>query len=117
MHDIKRIGEILVDLGVLTIVEVQQVLAALRARPGQVKFGQMARDMGLVREEHILAALAVQLELFPNIRGMSLDRLLGRLADPIRTPVQLPVKAVRQRLKQDRRSLFADNGRENKLVT
>ena len=79
MYQRKRLGEILVDLQVLTTVEVERVLQAMRRRLDQTKFGQVARDMGLVREEHILAALAVQMELFPRIHDMSLNRLLDRL--------------------------------------
>ena len=83
MLDRKKIGDILVELQVLTAAEVDAVLAALRRRGPQAKFGQVARDMGLLREEHILAALSVQLELLPNIQTMSLRRLLGRLREPI----------------------------------
>jgi len=85
MYQRKRLGEILVDLQVLTTVEVERVLQAMRRRLDQTKFGQVARDMGLVREEHILAALAVQMELFPRIHDMSLNRLLDRLQAPATT--------------------------------
>ena len=89
MTEFKRLGEILVDLQVLTASDVDRVLHALRLRRGNAKFGQVAREMGLLREEHILAALAVQMELFPQIHEMTLQRLLGRLADPICTPPRL----------------------------
>lgn len=85
MRDRKRLGDILVDLRVLTPAEVERVLEALRRRRGNSKFGQVARDMGLLREEHILAALAVQMEMFPGIADLSLPRLLDRLQDP--TPI------------------------------
>jgi hypothetical protein len=78
-----RLGEILVDLGVLTPAEVDRVLQAMRRRRDQNKFGQVARDMGLLREEHILAALAVQMEMFPGIQDLSMNRLLDRLQDPV----------------------------------
>jgi hypothetical protein len=90
MLDRKRIGAILVELQVLTPPEVDRVLLALRRRGDLTKFGQIAREMGLVREEHILAALAVQMQLFPNIRDMSLRQLMGRLREPIPTPARLP---------------------------
>lgn len=83
MLDRKKIGDILVELQVLSAAEVDAVLTALRRRGDQAKFGQVARDMGLVREEHILAALSVQLELLPNVQAMSLRRLLDRLRAPI----------------------------------
>lgn len=95
MVDRKRLGEILVELQVLTPAEVDRVLAALRRRDDFTKFGQVAREMGLLREEHILAALAVQMQLFPNAHDLSLPKLMGRLRDPIRTPPRLPVKKLR----------------------
>lgn len=88
MYQRKRLGQILVDLQVLTTAEVERVLQAMRRRLDQTKFGQVARDMGLVREEHILAALAVQMELFPRIHDMSLSRLLDRLQAPASTSVR-----------------------------
>jgi hypothetical protein len=90
MLERKRIGEILVELRVMTPAEVDRVLSAMRRRLDQSKFGQVARGMGLIREEHILAALAVQMDLFPGIQDMSLTRLLGRLQSPV-TPLRLPI--------------------------
>lgn len=89
MEDCKKLGEILVDLQVLTSGDVDRIVHALRLRHGRAKFGQVGKEMGLLREEHILAALAVQLELFPNVQEMTLQRLLGRLADPVCTPPRL----------------------------
>src|SRR5262245_66583835 len=88
MYQRKKIGEILVELGVLTETDVDKVLQAQRRRPDAAKFGQIAKDMGLCREEHILAALAVQMELFPETND--LDRILGRLQRPVRTPLPVP---------------------------
>jgi hypothetical protein len=82
MRDRKRIGEILTDLGILTPQEVERVLQALRRRGDPIKFGRLARDMGLVREEHILAALAVQMEMFPRVGELSLHGLLDQLRTP-----------------------------------
>ena len=65
MSERKKIGEILVDLGVLSPAAVDRVLQAKR-RGGGGKFGQLARKMGLLREEHVLAALAIQLRLVPR---------------------------------------------------
>jgi hypothetical protein len=77
-----KLGNILVNLRVLTPAEVERVVLAMRRRRDQAKFGQVAREMGLLREEHILAALAVQMQLFPGIQDMSLNRVLSRLQDP-----------------------------------
>jgi hypothetical protein len=75
----KKLGEILVDLKLLGRRDVERILEALRNRQGRQKFGQMARDMGLVEEEHIFAALAVQMDLFPEIRRMSYQQILEHL--------------------------------------
>jgi hypothetical protein len=79
----KRLGEILVDLQVLTPAEVERIVEALRRRRGFAKFGQVGRDLGLLREEHILAALAVQMRMFPGIEDLGLNRLLTRLREPV----------------------------------
>jgi hypothetical protein len=78
----RKLGEILVDLGVLKTPDVGRVLDALSRRLDRQKFGQMAQTMGLLREEHILAALAVQMDLFPGIERMSLGQILTSLQDP-----------------------------------
>jgi pyruvate/2-oxoglutarate/acetoin dehydrogenase E1 component len=79
MHTEKKIGQILVDLKVLTHFDVERVLESVRKRRRHQKFGQMARDMGLAREEEILAALAVQMELLPGIRRLTLKQILQQL--------------------------------------
>ena len=78
----RKIGEILVDLGVMKGHDVNRVLDALPRRLDRQKFGQMAQTMGLLREEHVLAALAVQMELFPGIDRMTLGQILTILQDP-----------------------------------
>jgi hypothetical protein len=90
MRRAKKLGEILVDLQVLTPGEVEGVLEALRFRYGRQKFGQMARDMGLVQEGHILAALAVQMKLVPGIQNMSLKSVLRLLQAPDAVPARQP---------------------------
>ena len=78
----RKIGEILVGLGVLKSSDVNRVLAALSRRLHRQKFGQMAQTMGLLREEQILAALAVQMDLFPGIDRMSIQQILSSLQEP-----------------------------------
>ena len=78
----RKIGEILVGLGVLKSSDVNRVLDALSRRLDRQKFGQMAQTMGLLREEHILAALAVQMDLFPGIERMSIQQILSSLQEP-----------------------------------
>lgn len=82
----KKLGEILVQLRVLRPHEVDRVLEALRRRWQRQKFGQVARGMGLVSEEEVLAALAVQMNLFPGIQGMSLAQILRQLQTPAEVP-------------------------------
>lgn len=79
MREHRRIGEILVDLHVLTPAERDRVLEALGRRIDHQKFGEVARNMGLLTEEHILAALAVQMDLFAGIETMSVPEILGHL--------------------------------------
>ena len=74
-----KLGEILVRLKVLNRFDLDRVLETMRRLERQQKFGQMARAMGLVREEHILAALAVQMNLFPGIQRMTLPQILEYL--------------------------------------
>jgi len=75
----KKLGEILVDLKVLTPADVERVLRALDRRSDRQKFGEVARNMGLVTEEQILAALAVQIGLFRGIETWTLEEILNRL--------------------------------------
>jgi hypothetical protein len=90
----RMIGEILVDLQVLSPSQVEEVLYAMRKRGDHAKFGRVAREMGFVREEHLLAAIAVQLRMFPGIESLSLNRLLDRLQDStaLHTTAQRPMR-------------------------
>lgn len=84
MFDRKKLGDILVELQVLTPFEVDRVLQAMRRRRDHTKFGQVARDMGLVSQEHILAALAVQMQAFPKVHDLTMSKLLRKLTAPTR---------------------------------
>jgi hypothetical protein len=75
----KKLGEILVDLKVLRPDDVERVLHALDRRFDRQKFGEVARNMGLVTEEQVLAALAVQMHLFRGIETWTLENILNRL--------------------------------------
>jgi hypothetical protein len=79
MANQRKLGEVLVQLRVLSSSDLERVLDALRCRQRRSKFGQVARDMGLLREEHIFAALAVQMRLFPGIERMTLRQILDNL--------------------------------------
>lgn len=79
MNTEQKLGEILLRLKVLNRVDFDRVLETLRRSGRRQKFGQAARAMGLVAEEHILAALAVQMKLFPGIEQMTLEEILEYL--------------------------------------
>ena len=75
----QKLGEILLRLKVLNRIDRDRVLETLRRSGRRQKFGQVARAMGLVGEEHILAALAVQMSLFPGVEWMTLEQILEYL--------------------------------------
>jgi hypothetical protein len=79
MRSEQKLGEILVRLKVLNRIDLDRALEALRRAERRQKFGQVARAMGLITEEHILAALAVQMNLFPGIQRMTLQQILEYL--------------------------------------
>ncbi|HZV04227.1 MAG TPA: hypothetical protein VE999_03975 [Gemmataceae bacterium] len=79
MHTEQKLGEILVRLKVINRVDFNRVMETLRRSERRQKFGQLARAMGLVNEEHILAALAVQTKLFPGVERMTLEEILEYL--------------------------------------
>ncbi len=79
MHTEQKIGEILLRLKVITRFDFDRVMETLRRSERKQKFGQVARAMGLISEEHILAALAVQTKLFPGVEFMTLDQILDYL--------------------------------------
>lgn len=79
----RKLGDILTDLGVLTPQQVEQVVEASRRRPDRPKFGRMAREMGFLNDEQILAALAVQMKMLPDIERLTMSRLLRRLRQPV----------------------------------
>jgi hypothetical protein len=79
MSTAPMLGEILVRLKVFHRFDIDRVLEAMRRRDRRQKFGQTARAMGLVTEEQILAALAVQMNLFPGIERLNLEQILDFL--------------------------------------
>ena len=75
----QKLGEILVGWKVLSRFDVDRVLEAMRRCRRRQKFGQTARAMGLVGDEHILAALAVQMNLLPAGERLTLHQVLNQL--------------------------------------
>jgi type IV pilus assembly protein PilB len=54
---IRRIGQILVDLGFLTEERLEMLLEEQQQRPGEM-LGQIAMSMGLITDEQLAQALA-----------------------------------------------------------
>ena len=63
MRTEQKLGEILVRLKVLSRYDLDCVVQAMQRVGRRQKFGQLARAMGLITEEHILAALTGKIAL------------------------------------------------------
>ena len=59
---LRRIGQILVDLGYLSDEQLELLIDEQQQRPGQL-FGQIALDMGLINDDQLAQALAEQMSL------------------------------------------------------
>jgi len=56
----KRLGELLVDIGVLDQEELQQALAEQQERGKEELLGEVLEALGLIKEETLLSALNMQ---------------------------------------------------------
>ncbi len=59
---IRRLGQILVDLGFIDDNQLEMVLEEQQQRPGE-QIGKVAEDMGLINDEQLAQALAEQMNL------------------------------------------------------
>jgi type IV pilus assembly protein PilB len=59
---LRRIGQILVDLGYISDEQLELLLEEQQERPGQM-LGQVAMDMGLINDEQLAQALGEQMSL------------------------------------------------------
>ena len=59
----KNLGDILVQLGSITEAQLQEVLAQQKDDPGRRKLGQLLIEKEYLKEEDMLRALAIQLDL------------------------------------------------------
>jgi type IV pilus assembly protein PilB len=59
---IRRIGQILVDLGYITDEQLEMLLDEQRRRPGEL-LGKLAESMGLITDEQLAQALAEQMAM------------------------------------------------------
>src|SRR5437899_3044697 len=97
------LGEILVELGVLTPLEAERVAAAQNRRGNPVKFGKLAKDLGMVDDEQILAALAVQMGVVPLNLQRSIRKVIGDLKGPApKSPLPFALDQVQRRLPRKR---------------
>ena len=59
---VRRLGQILVDLGFISDDQLEMLLEEQNQNPGQ-KIGQIAEDMGLISDEQLIQALAEQFNM------------------------------------------------------
>jgi len=70
---IRRIGQILVDLGFITDDQLEMLLEEQDQRPGEL-LGKIAEDMGLITDDQLCQALAEQMHMqVVNLADLELD--------------------------------------------
>lgn len=70
----RRIGQILVDMGFLSDEQLELLVDELPQHPGQL-FGRVAMDMGLINEEQLAQALAEQMSLHTvSVGDLTIDK-------------------------------------------
>ena len=82
---IRRIGQILVDLGFLTDEQLEMLLEEQQQRPGEM-LGQIAISMGLITDEQLAQALAEQMGMQVvslERRGRSRPRCSRTITEPM----------------------------------
>ena len=81
---IRRIGQILVDLGFITDEQLEMLLEEQRRHPGEL-LGKIAEEMGLVNDEQIALALAEQMGMqVVKLNEVSVsDEVLELITEPM----------------------------------
>ncbi len=81
---IRRIGQILVDLGFLTDEQLETLLEEQQQRPGEM-FGQIAMSMGLITDEQLAHGLAEQMGMqVVSLSDMALSpEVLAHITEPM----------------------------------
>ncbi|MAT68044.1 MAG: pilus assembly protein PilB [Planctomycetaceae bacterium] len=81
---VRRIGQVLVDLGYLSDEQLELLLDEQHQRPGQM-FGQVAMDMGLVNDDQLAQGLAEQMGLRTvALQDLSIDKdVLAMVTEPM----------------------------------
>ncbi|MCU0871406.1 MAG: Flp pilus assembly complex ATPase component TadA, partial [Pirellulaceae bacterium] len=79
---IRRIGQILVDLGFITDEQLEMLLEEQEQRPGEL-LGKIAEDMQLITDDQLAQALAEQMHMqVVNLGEIELDRdLIATITD------------------------------------
>jgi len=79
---IRRIGQILVDLGFITDEQLEMLLEEQEQRPGEL-LGKIAEDMQLITDDQLAQALAEQMHMqVVNLGEVELDRdLIATITD------------------------------------
>ena len=80
----RRIGQILVDLGFITDEQLDLLVDEQQQHPGQL-FGRVAMDMGLVNEEQVAQALGEQMSLpVVTVTDLTIEKdVLGMVTEPM----------------------------------
>ena len=81
---VRRIGQVLVDLGYLSDEQLELLLDEQQQRPGQL-FGQVAMDMGLVNDDQLAQGLAEQMGLRAvAVQDLTIDKsVLAMVTEPM----------------------------------
>lgn len=79
---IRRIGQILVDMGFITDEQLEMLLEEQSQNPGQ-KLGKIAEDMGLITDDQLAQALAEQMNIqFVDLEGVEIPKsTLSEISD------------------------------------
>lgn len=79
---IRRIGQILVDMGFITDEQLEMLLEEQSQNPGQL-LGKIAEDMGLITDDQIAQGLAEQMNIqFVDLEGVEIPKnILAEVSD------------------------------------
>jgi type IV pilus assembly protein PilB len=80
----RRIGQILVDMGYLSDEQLELLIDEQKQQPGQL-FGRVAMDMGLVNDEQVAQALGEQMGLrVVTVSDLTIDKkVLAMVTEPM----------------------------------
>jgi type IV pilus assembly protein PilB len=81
---IRRIGQIFVDLGLITEDQLETLLEEQKRRPGEL-LGKVAESLGYINEEQLAQALAEQMSMrVVNLADMTIEpEVLARVTEPM----------------------------------